>query len=70
MNQVWPEACIDIPEHIPDPSFCGLEVNTKQRCFHGDVLERMVAFDMAATGHKFLGCPCKDLSLPLCFTFM
>lgn len=44
---------------IPDPQFSGIEDNTNVRCHHGELPERKVAFDMAATGRRFLGCPRK-----------
>nr|XP_051224084.1 uncharacterized protein LOC127342171 isoform X2 [Lolium perenne] len=32
-------------------------LNLDMRCRHGDCPQRKVAFDMAATGRRFLGCP-------------
>jgi len=49
----------DIPQEVEYPCFFGTEINTCHRCFHGHMPERKVAFDMAATGRRFIGCPLK-----------
>uniref|UniRef100_A0ACD5UC31 Uncharacterized protein n=1 Tax=Avena sativa TaxID=4498 RepID=A0ACD5UC31_AVESA len=52
-------AFVDLPQEAEDPSFFGPELNTYHRCLHGHIPERKVAFDMAATGRRFIGCPRK-----------
>jgi len=51
-----PVVTVERPRETFDPNFSGPVVNTKLRCFHGDFPERKVAFDVAATGRKFIGC--------------
>ncbi|KAK1678832.1 hypothetical protein QYE76_039680 [Lolium multiflorum] len=51
------DAFLDLPREIRDPFFSVAELNTHHRCRHGEAPQRKVAFDMAATGRRFLGCP-------------
>jgi hypothetical protein len=58
LSQLLPDfdEAVDLPKEIHDPDFFGLEVDSKVTCYHGKVPARKVAFDMAATGRRFLGC--------------
>ncbi|XP_047088061.1 uncharacterized protein LOC124699877 [Lolium rigidum] len=47
---------LDLPRETMDLCFTGPDLKTNLRCGHGDALHRKVAFDMAATGRRFLGC--------------
>ncbi|KAM0888420.1 hypothetical protein ACQ4PT_028369 [Festuca glaucescens] len=47
---------LDLPREILDPGFTGPNLKTHHRCRHGDAPQRKVAFDMATTGRRFLGC--------------
>jgi hypothetical protein len=57
-SQILPDfdEAVDLPNEIHDPDFFGLEVDTKLRCYHGEVPARKVAFIMAVTGRSFFGC--------------
>jgi hypothetical protein len=50
------DEAVDRPDEIHDADSSGLEVDTKLRCYHGEVPARKAAFDMAATGRRFFGC--------------
>jgi len=50
-------AVLDTPHEVEDLDYFGPEYNTYHRCYHGHIPERKVAFDMAATGHRFIACP-------------
>jgi hypothetical protein len=58
LSQLLPDfdEAVDLPKEINDPDFFGPEVDSELRCYHGEVPARKVAFDMAATGRRFLGC--------------
>ncbi|XP_047042572.1 uncharacterized protein LOC124646510 isoform X2 [Lolium rigidum] len=50
------DAFLDLHREILDPCFAGTDLKTHQRCRHGEAPQRKVAFNMAATGRRFLGC--------------
>jgi hypothetical protein len=53
----------EVPMEIQDIEHCGIEVDSKIKCFHGDDPIKKVAFEGVDTGRRFIACknakPCK-----------